>query len=415
MTAGRIYVAGAGMAGLSAAVRLAGAGMRVTLIEGANQAGGRCRSYFDAQLGQTIDNGNHFVLSGNRAVMDFVHAIGSEQALLRLDETGVHFVDFRDGKRWRIAPNDSVIPFWLFDRARRVPDTKLSDYLAMGRLMTAGRGKRIGDVIDCSGVLWDRLLHPFLLGALNCDPKTASAALAGSVVRQSFARGGKAYHVRIAHPTLAAAFIDPALAFLKARGVEFIFGKRVRGIAKEEARIAALDVAGEPLTLGPDDRVVLATPPWVTADLVPEISAPSEFRSIVNAHFAYPGPKGAAPMLGIIGGTAEWVFAFEDRLSVTVSGADWLVDREREELAATLWADVARAHKIDAPLPAWQIVKERRATFAATPVEDAKRPGAQTRWRNLILAGDWTQTGLPATIEGALRSGEVAARIALRG
>jgi uncharacterized protein with NAD-binding domain and iron-sulfur cluster len=101
-------------------------------------------------------------------------------------------------------------------------------------------------------------------------------------------------------------------------------------------------------------------------------------------------------------------------MSVTVSCADAIVDQDREALAATIWADVAKALNITAPMPAWQIVKEKRATFAATPAQDARRPQQKTRWRNLFLAGDWVQTGLPATIEGALRSGESAAALALR-
>ena len=118
-------------------------------------------------------------------------------------------------------------------------------------------------------------------------------------------------------------------------------------------------------------------------------------------------------MLGVIGGTAEWIFTHPDRISVTVSHADRLADGDREALARTFWADICAALHIDAPLPTWQIVKEKRATFAATPEQDALRPGIRTRWRNLFLAGDWVQTGLPATIEGALRSGDGAARLAL--
>jgi len=97
-----------------------------------------------------------------------------------------------------------------------------------------------------------------------------------------------------------------------------------------------------------------------------------------------------------------------------VSGADAIVDQDREALATRIWADVRKALGIEAPMPVWQIVKEKRATFAATPGQDARRPPAKTGWPNLFLAGDWVQTGLPATIEGALRSGETAAALALK-
>jgi hypothetical protein len=148
--------------------------------------------------------------------------------------------------------------------------------------------------------------------------------------------------------------------------------------------------------------------------LLPDVPTPTEFRSIVNAHFAVSPPTGTPLMIGIVGGTAEWVFAFPDRISVTISGADAIVDRDRKELAETLWRDVAAAHGLRQELPPWQIVKERRATFAATPEQAKLRPNAKTRWSNLFLAGDWTDTGLPATIEGAVGSGNRAAELALR-
>ncbi|HWY64054.1 MAG TPA: FAD-dependent oxidoreductase, partial [Rhizomicrobium sp.] len=178
--------------------------------------------------------------------------------------------------------------------------------------------------------------------------------------------------------------------------------------------VIALETAEAVLPVAAGDMVVLAVPPWSAADLIPGLTVPNDFRAIVNAHFKMPAPNGAPPMLGVIGGTAEWIFAFNDRISVTVSGADAIVDQDREDLAIRIWADVTKALDIRAPLPAWQIVKEKRATFAATPAQDARRPAAKTQWRNLFLAGDWTQTGLPATIEGALRSGETAAALALK-
>ena len=161
------------------------------------------------------------------------------------------------------------------------------------------------------------------------------------------------------------------------------------------------------------DSVVLATPPWVAQDLLPGLSAPDAFTAIVNGHFKIAPPPGAPAITGVIGGMVEWIFAFEDRVSITISGADRLVDLDRDMLAERLWAEVAQVLELPSARPPWQIVKERRATFAATVEQDRKRPPAKTQWRNLILAGDWTQTGLPATIEGAVRSGFNAADLAL--
>jgi hydroxysqualene dehydroxylase len=138
---------------------------------------------------------------------------------------------------------------------------------------------------------------------------------------------------------------------------------------------------------------------------------PTEFRAIVNGHFRIEPPAGLPPILGVLNATVQWIFAFPGRISITVSAGDRLIEAPREELARLLWDDVARASGLPATLPPWQIVRERRATFAATPTQDARRPGAATRWRNLALAGDWTDTGLPATIEGAIRSGNRAADI----
>jgi squalene-associated FAD-dependent desaturase len=414
MSDGTVYVVGAGLAGLSAAVALAGQGVRVLLTEGAGQAGGRCRSYFDDILGQVIDNGNHLVLSGNRATYAYLRAIGAEDKLVGPERARFAFADLASGERWTIAPNEGPLPWWVLVKERRVPGSTLGEYAALAKLLAPPRGKRIDEVIVCKGPLWNKLLRPFLLAALNTEPETASAELAAAVIRETLAKGGRAYRPRIASPNLGAAFIDPALAFLKRQSVDLHFGRRLRGIGFEGNRVAKLDFADGSITLASTDRVVLATPAWVTQELVPDVLAPNEFRSIVNAHFSVPAPAGAAPMTGVIGGVAEWVFAFRDRLSVTVSGADRMVDTDREALAKTLWKDVAAIHGLGPEMPRWQIVKERRATFAATPEQAARRPVAETAWTNLVLAGDWTDTGLPATIEGAVRSGHRAAHLARR-
>jgi squalene-associated FAD-dependent desaturase len=410
-----VHIVGAGLAGLSAATILAARGEKVILSEAAAQAGGRCRSYFDPQLGMTIDNGNHLVLSGNRAVQDYLKRIGASDHLVGPDKAEFAFVDLRDGARWTIRPSDGRIPWWIFQPDRRVPGTAAIDYAVLAKFMTRHPGKRMDQVLTCKGPLWEKMLEPVMLAVLNTDPAEGSMDLAGAVVRESLAKGGMASRARIAEPTLAAAFVEPALDYLKAKGADIQLRRSLKAIAQEGGRAASLSFAGGEVRLEPGDRVVLAVAPASAQGLLPGLDAPDDFRAIVNAHFAPPPGfafKAHAPMTGVIGGVAEWVFVFHDRISVTVSGADRIVDRDREDLAKRLWADVARTLGLGgAVLPAWQIVKEKRATFAATPAQDAKRPPARTTLANLVLAGDWTQTGLPATIEGALRSGETAARL----
>jgi squalene-associated FAD-dependent desaturase len=410
----KVFVIGAGLAGLSAATILASRGAPVTLLEAAGQAGGRCRSYFDAAMGGVIDNGNHLVLSGNRAVHDYLARIGARDALAGPAHAEFDFVDLRDGKRWRLRPGEGPLPLWVTRDAQRVPGTRASEYLRYLPLLWAGPKARIGEAVKERGALWERLMRPFLLAVLNTEPEESSAALAGAVLRETLAKGGRYYRPRIAHPTLAGAFIDPALAYLQSKDAKVQLSTRLRGITLGRRNALAMDLGDVAVPLSRNDAVVLAVPPWVAKDLIPTLTVPDEFRAIVNAHFRMPAPAGSPAMLGVIGGTAEWIFTFPDRISVTVSGADAIADESRETLAMRIWADVAKALDITAPMPAWQIVKEKRATFAATPAQDARRPAAKTGWPNLFLAGDWTQTGLPATIEGALRSGETAAALALK-
>ena len=408
-----VHIIGAGISGLAAAVRLTNANYSVRLHEATQVAGGRCRSYFDSATNLTIDNGNHLLLSGNSAAVAYARAIGTEAGLVGPKRAQFPFVDLRTGQRWQLDLGESRLPLWVFDEARRVPDTGLLDYLALLPLIWAGRSKLVGDAIRCEGTLYQRLVQPLLLAALNVDPPEGSAGLAGAVVRETLLAGGQACRPLIARDGLSAVLVEPAIRLLQDRGASIQFGHELRELGMSGTSVGELRFGADAVAVAPDDAVVMAVPPRPAASLLPGLKTPTKFRAIVNAHFRFDPPKDMPPITGVVGGTVEWLFAFPQRLSVTVSNADRLVELPREELAQAIWRDICKAAGVQGELPPWQIVRERRATFEATPEQDALRPGATTALKNLFLAGDWTDTGLPATIEGSVRSGNRAADLVL--
>jgi squalene-associated FAD-dependent desaturase len=399
-------VIGAGLAGLAAALRLAEAGIAIVLHEAAPQAGGRCRSYLDASLGCRIDNGNHLLIAGNDAAMAYLRAIGAADTLTGPAEPRYAFLDLATGERWVLRPNTGRLPWWWLSPRRRVPGTRARDYLAGARLRRATASETVAEVLAPGSVLFRRMWQPLAVAALNTAAEEGSAALLWRVLVESFGRGGAACRPLMPQEGLSESLIDPALATLGRAGAELRFGSRLRAIELGPGRVERLVFDDGAAALGPEDAAVLAVPAPGAARLLPGLEAPDQFRAIVNAHYRIAAPERSPPFIGLIGGTAEWVFRKREVLSVTVSAAESLVDQPAEALAQALWRDVAQAYALDGTtLPPWQIVKERRATFAATPAQLARRPPAATRWGNLVLAGDWTETGLPATIEGAIRSG----------
>jgi squalene-associated FAD-dependent desaturase len=410
-----IHIIGAGLAGLAAAVKLAASGTKLVLHEATAHPGGRCRSYLDRTIGITIDNGNHLVLSGNHAVLGFLTAIGSRAKLTGPPDAGFPFVDLGTGERWTLRINEGRVPWWIFDASTRVPGTRLSEYLRLARLAWNKEDVPVAQVIRTSGPLYDRLVHPLLLAALNIEPRQGSAKLAAAIVNETLMRGGAACRPLIAGDGLGPTFIEPAIEYLRKRGVEILLNHELHAVRFAGNRLSELDFGAERVALGAGDVAVLAVPNHAAVALIPDLVVPNGHRAIANAHFRIDPPPGLPPMLGLINATTEWIFAFEGRLSVTISNADRLMDVPRAMLAQTIWQEVCRATGISGDLPPWQIVRERRATFAATPEENARRPGPKTRWANLVLAGDWTATGLPATLESAVRSGNRAAETVLAG
>jgi squalene-associated FAD-dependent desaturase len=408
-----VHVVGAGLAGLAAAVALADTGRCVILYEAAPHAGGRCRSYFDAELDCRIDNGNHLLLAGNRAALDYLDRIGASGSFEGPSEAVFPFVDAMTGERWTVRPNSGALPWWILSAKRRVPQTRARDYLAALVLRRADQSSTVAAALDPRQRLFRRLWEPLAVAGLNTGAEQGSAALFWRMLAETLGRGSAACRPLLPRVGLSESFVEPALARLRAEGAEIRFGARLRALIFGPDRVSDLVFEAASIALDRADSVVLAVPAAIAARLVPGLIVPDRYSPIVNAHFRCTPPAGSPFFVGVIGGAAEWIFRKRGALSVTVSAADRFVERAAPELRELFWHDVALAYHFSShPVPPARIVKERRATFLASPEQLKRRPQQTTAWRNLLLAGDYVDTGLPATIEGAIRSGFAAAGLA---
>ncbi|HKT64787.1 MAG TPA: hydroxysqualene dehydroxylase HpnE [Burkholderia sp.] len=409
-----VHVIGAGLAGLSAAVELQRRGRRIVLHDAHAHAGGRCRSWFDGTLNTTIDSGLHQVFAGQPATQRYLRAIGAADQLAGPALAEYPVVDVASQQRWTPRFGNGRWPSWLFDAASRAPGTTPLDYLALASLAFARSGRSLAQTMRCDGVLRDRWLRPYFLGVLNVEPRHASAELARAALFGTFAAGGAGCRPLVARHGLGSAFVEPALRMLQHGGAQIRLNSRLDAFefGAHGNAVDAATIGGERVDLAPGDAVVLAVPPEVAQPLVPDLTAPDTFGAVVTAYFTADAPAGGPLQTAVVNGVVDAVRTGGGLLAATIRDAGRWLDMPRDALARRIWEDVARvtgAHP--EKMPAWQLVVEPRAGFAAVPSQEMKRPAVRTRWTNLVLAGDWIATGLPATIEGAIRSGQLAADV----
>ena len=280
------HIVGAGLAGLSCALRLAQTGQSVTVYEATGHAGGRCRSYFDEKFGGVIDNGNHLLMNANTQALAYLDAIGSGDTLIVPAEAAFPFVDLETGERWTVQPNDGWIPWWVLAPSRRVAGTRPSAYLSTFRLAFAGPEKTVADCVAPSGPLYDRFWAPLAISMLNAVPEEGSAQLLWAVVAHTFARGASKCRPLVTRDGLSASFIDPALGHLSQLGAHVQFHRRLRALDLGPEKVRALNFVQKRVELDADDWVILAVTPSVAAELIPDLEVPTESRAIVQCPYS---------------------------------------------------------------------------------------------------------------------------------
>jgi hydroxysqualene dehydroxylase len=437
-----VIVIGGGFAGLSAACALAERGARVTVLEARPALGGRATAFTDPQSGERVDNGQHVLMGCYHETFRFLRRIGAESHLRVQTELAADMIT-RDGRRSRFVCPPLPSPLNLmagvidWDALRwrdRVSVLKLREPLANARATMRGRTGRLAASPDETVKQWlqrngqtprlvELLWEPLAVAALNQPIDRASALPFTRVIAQMLGPEPRAASIAVPLKPLDELYVEPARAFLQAHGATVRTNAQARVVFAGDT-ISHVAVRDEMLRAG----TVICAAPWhawseiftpAPAALVPVLDAAAKTPAspIVTVNLWFDRVVLDAPFVGLPGRVNQWVFdkrlAFGERashLSTVSSGAADIVAKSNEQLIEIAMAEIADAIPAvsTAMLRHATVVREKRATFSLAPGLPA-RPGTRTSVKGLLLAGDWIDTGLPATIESAVVSGHWAA------
>jgi hydroxysqualene dehydroxylase len=445
----RVVVVGGGFAGLTAAIALQERRHEVVLLERRGILGGRATSYRDAATGDEIDNGSHIMVGAYAETLDLVRRAGAGDLLLEQTDLRLDYVDPRGPSALDCPPIPAPLHLLVGILGFRVPWRVKFDAVRLGLAVRFGRPpegitlaeyfRRTGQSDETRRLLWD----PLALAILNQVPSRAAAVLFYNVYREAFLASrsnSRLVFLRRGWATLH----ERLIGYFEGRGGRLLRRARALQLLLENGRATGVAFAlgaqgreaiarGTPASAGsePGDAVVLAVPWHAVSALLPEgLRSQPPWEGLTRL--------GAAPivsvelwvdrlvvdrlMIGLRDSQLEWVFdkgrlhgrdGAPQHLSFIVSAAYRSAERPKAELVALAEEALRRYFPVmsGATVTRSLVLREAEATFASDPGAEELRPANTTPVPGLFLAGDWTDTGLPATIEGAVRSGNAAARL----
>ncbi len=446
VTARPIVVVGAGFAGLSAAVRIARGGQPVVVLEARARLGGRATAFADRETGELVDNGQHVLLGCYTETFAFLNDIGAADHVRLQPGLGVTMID-RAGRRTRLSCPSLPSPLHLlagimdwdalkwrdrFSALKLGPAIRLAQRQLRGdtSVAAASPGETVDRWLERNGqtpAICEMLWYPLALAALNQPPERAAAPTFARVLAEMFGPDPRAAAIGLPTRPLHLMYAEPARAWLEARGHVVRTGATARVTIRGGA-VESVEADGDRW----EPAAVVVAVPWfalaqtLAGDTAPlagvlDRAARMDASPIVTVNLWFDRAVMDEPFVGLPGRAIQWVFdkrevfgSAASHLSLVASGADELTALPNHELVAAARRELAESLPAvrEAVLVRATVVREPRATFSLAPGQPA-RPDARTPVAGLVLAGDWTDTGLPATIESAVRSGHRAAALAL--
>ena len=429
-----VAIVGGGLAGLAAGCALADAGLRVTVFERRPYVGGRASSYEHPGTGEVVDNCQHVLLGCCTNLIDFYERLGIASKIRWFDE--LTFIE-PGGRTSRMAPSFLPAPMHNVPAFLRARMLSAKDKLAIARAMSV-MSRQLPEDSSEDFLSWlrrhkqteqaiERFWKTVLVSALNEDLDRMSVRYAAQVFRESFMKSAAAGRMGLPSIPLSDLY-GSAIEYIRARRGQVLLRSSVTAIGPKQDRVGVLTGAGEQQF----DFVVLAAPFQNVASLLPADAASEPVKkqlahfepsSITGIHLWFDREITPLPHAVLLDRTIQWMFHkskfHEGReqgnpgsyVELVVSASKSLVQKSREEILALATRELAEFFPAvrEAKLVKSTVIKEIYATYAILPGLDKFRPAAATQWPRIFLAGDWTATGWPATMEGAVRSGYLAA------
>ena len=422
----RCLIIGGGLAGLNAATILSSKKISVTLIESSPKLGGRTYSFIDKETDTEIDNGQHIMMGCYKETLSFLKLIGAENNFDYQKYLFLKFID-KNKNQFQMSAASFNYPFNLLFAIKNYDLLNLKDKISFVLFLLKLPFIRTGLLRNITIKEWlekekqslntiKSFWEILCVGALNTNLEKASALVFYEVLIQIFFKGNFASTIILPKFGLGESIVDPASLFIQKNGGKIISSETVKELVVKNQKIVS--IKSEKNIYDEFDYVISAIPLYALEKIISKkilnIDLELDYSTILNIHIWLKENTLQDKFYGLLDSPLHWIFVKEKHINIVISNADYLADKSKEEIYNFVVEELMQYTSIvKEQIQYYKIIKEKRATFVPAINILDKRPNSKTSIKNLFLSGDWTNTGLPSTIESAVKSGRIAAELVL--